>query len=189
MEADEDHVANQDLEGSHWQLCLVYVHDGLEGTSKRRKLKSVQHFGGLYYRNAEALCNEIWHYLDAHYDLESVKAIFVSGHGASWIRQHVEFIPGTVFVLDRFHVAKKIIPIWGDGMISMHLYGKQKNELIAKAYVTLSKKSPSDRWMTQVKTSIKQGKQLSHTIQANMPALGGRRTMLTRALRGLTNAV
>lgn len=31
IEAEEDHVANQDPEGSRWQPRLVYVHEGVKG--------------------------------------------------------------------------------------------------------------------------------------------------------------
>ncbi len=285
VEADEDHIPNQDSEGAHWQPRLVYVHEGLERTGKRRELKNVHYFGGLYYRDTEALCQEVWRYLDKHYDLESVKTIFVSGDGASWIRQLVEFIPGSVFVLDRFHTAKYIraaLGRWDDLHESLWRAVKQtdrqevrnvlreahkradtknKRETIEKTltylmqqwdgiqawskyadaivgcsaeghvshvYAARMSSRPmawtktgvdqmarlrvlqangesvrerflrgfqerklrlSDRWREQVQTSIKQGKQLYHAIQASMPALRGRRTTLTRALRGLANAV
>ena len=285
VEADEDHIPNQDPKGTHWQPRLVYVHEGLEGTGKRRELKNVHYFGGLYYRDTEALCYEVWRYLDAHYDLESVKAIFVSGDGASWIRQLVEFIPGSVFVLDRFHTAKQItsaVGSWDDlhellwraveqtdrqgvrnvlkeahkraetenkrktieetltylmrqwdgieawskyadaivgcsaeGHVS-HIYAarmssrpmawskagvdqmarlrvaKANGESVRERFLRGLKERKlrlSDRWREQIQTSLKQGRQLYQAIQANMPALRGRRTMLTRALRGLADAV
>lgn len=285
VEADEDHVPNQAPEGANWQPRLVYVHEGLAVTGKRRKLKNVRYFGGLYYRDTEALCHEVWRYLDAHYDLESTETIFISGDGASWIRQLVEFIPGSTFVLDRFHAAKNIMAAvgrWDDlnaslwqaidetdrrgvrkvlkeahkradtenkrktiektltylmrqwhgieawtkysdaivgcsaeGHIS-HVYAARMSsrpmgwskegvdrmarlrvlqanqECIRKRFLQGHREHkllPSDRWKEQIRASIKQGKLLSHAIQANLPALSGPRTMLTRALRGLSNVV
>lgn len=286
VEADEDHVANQDPQGKRWEPRLVYVHEGAMGTGKRRKLKNVRHFGGLYHRDTEALCQKVWDYLDAHYDLESVKVIFVSGDGASWIRQLVEFIPGSVFVLDRFHFSKKVraaIGRWDDlsarlyqaveqtdrqgvrsvlkeaheradtehkrktieetltylmrqwdgirawstyrdsivgcsaeGHIShvyaarmssrpmgwtksgvdrmarlraLHANGESIRERFLRGSQRQQQLRPSDRWVKQVERSLKQGKLLSHAIEANMPSLTGPSTFLTRALRGLINAV
>lgn len=285
VEADEDHVPNQDPQGSHWQPRLVYVHEGVEGTGKRQKLKNVHHFGGLFYRDTEALCNDVWRYLDAHYDLECVKTIFVSGDGASWIRQLVESIPGAVFVLDRFHAVKKMtaavgrwedlskslrqaveqadrekarsilkeahkradtehkrksiektltylmrqwdgIKAWSqyrraivgcsaEGHVS-HIYAARMSsrpmawtksgvDRMARLRVLQAnqanireqylrgreeqKRRPSDRWRKQLQASIKQGSQLGYVIHANIPAFSGPRSMFTRALRGLANAV
>ena len=36
IEADEDHIPNQDPKGARWQPRLVYVHDGVEGKGERR---------------------------------------------------------------------------------------------------------------------------------------------------------
>lgn len=137
VEADEDHVPNQDPEGARWQPRLLYIHEGLEGTGKRRKLKNVFYLGGLYHQDTESLCNAVWHYLDAHYDLEFVKTIFVSGDGVSWIRQLAEFVPGSVFVLDRFHVAKKITAALG-GWDDLHASFWQALLRHGPAMVTLS---------------------------------------------------
>lgn len=102
IQADEDHVANQD--GPRWQPRLVTVHEGVEGTPKRRRLKNPKRFGGLYPRGSnDQLYEAVWQYLDATYDLEHVEKILVSGDGASWIRGLCEYIPGSVFVLDRYH--------------------------------------------------------------------------------------
>lgn len=102
IQADEDHVANQD--GPRWQPRLVTVHEGVEGGPKRRRLINPWRFGGLYPRGStDQLYEAVWQYLDATYDLEHVKAILVSGDGASWIRGLCEYIPGSVFVLDRYH--------------------------------------------------------------------------------------
>lgn len=224
-------------------------------------------------------------YLDAHYDLECVKTIFVSGDGASWIRQLVESIPGAVFVLDRFHAVKKMtaavgrwedlskslrqaveqadrekarsilkeahkradtehkrksiektltylmrqwdgIKAWSqyrraivgcsaEGHVS-HIYAARMSsrpmawtksgvDRMARLRVLQAnqanireqylrgreeqKRRPSDRWRKQLQASIKQGSQLGYVIHANIPAFSGPRSMFTRALRGLANAV
>lgn len=51
-----------------------------------------------------------------------MNAVFVSGDGASWIRQLVEFMLSSVFVLDRFHAAKYItaaVGNWRDLYVSL----------------------------------------------------------------------
>lgn len=111
IEADEDHVANQD--GAAWQPRLVYVHEGVIEKAERRELVNPRYFGGLYIRELESLWNEVWHYLDETYELEEVAAILVSGDGASWIRQACEYIPGSVFVLDRYHTHKYVVAAAG----------------------------------------------------------------------------
>ncbi|HLS00552.1 MAG TPA: UPF0236 family protein, partial [Beutenbergiaceae bacterium] len=65
VDADEDHVANQD--GPRWQPRLVYVHEGVEQVPGRRRLKNARYFGGLYVRQTESLWQEVWRYLDARY--------------------------------------------------------------------------------------------------------------------------
>jgi Uncharacterised protein family (UPF0236). len=106
IQADEDHVGNQD--GPRWHPRLVTVHEGVEGPSWRKRLINAQHFGGLYSGRNEALWHEVWQYLEATYDLEHVAAILVSGDGAAWIRAGCEYIPGSVFVLDRYHASKYV---------------------------------------------------------------------------------
>ena len=285
IEADEDHVPNQEPEGSSWQPRLVYVHEGAEGPPGRRRLKNVFYFGGLYQGATETLCQEVWQYLDAHYDLEAGQTIFVSGDGASWIRRFVEFIPGSVYVLDRFHAAKKLraavgrwddlyrsiwkalervdrravrallkeayeradtdrkretiektltylmrqwdgIEAWskfGDAVVGCSAEGhvshvfaarmssrpmgwtkagvddmarlrvlQANGESIRDRYLRGRMQSsiqPSKRWRSELRAGIKAGQAIASTLQAGIPALHGRRTMLTRALQGLLNAV
>src|SRR5690606_26188959 len=49
-----------------------------------------------------------WGYLDRHYDLEHVAAMFIAIDGAGWIRKGCEYMPKSVFVLDRYHVHKQL---------------------------------------------------------------------------------
>lgn len=285
VEADEDHVPSQDREGARWQPRLVYVHEGAQEQAGERKLRNVFYFGGLYRGKTEALYEAVWRYLDAHYELEAVRTIFVSGDGAPWIRQLVEFIPGSVFVLDRFHAAKKLraavggwedlytsvwealergdrrtvrkllkeaakradkdnrrraieetltyfmrqwdgIEAWSkykdalvgrsaEGHVShvyaarmssrpmawseagvdcmAHLRVLQANgESIRDRYLQGHKqlhRRPAERWHEQLRRTITQGKKLVPMLEARLPVLHGRRTMLTRALRALIDAV
>lgn len=282
IEADEDHVANQNPKGPQWQPRLVYVHEGLDSSHSRPALKNVHHLGGLYRRSTRKLCEKVWRYCDTNYDLDAVKVIFVSGDGAAWIRQLAEYMPKSVFVLDKYHVSQYItgamgtwrdltnelwsailgadrqavrsvlkeghkraetdarrrriedahryfmrqwdgIQAWrthekvlvgcsAEGHVS-HIYSARmssrpmawtqqgvdqmaqirvmhanghciRDEFLKKHHPRSLR--PSERWMQDARQGIRTGQLISQQIRDNLPALRGRRSMLTRALRGLT---
>jgi len=124
IEADEDHVGNRS--GARWQPRLVTVHEGREGPAWRRRLVNKRQFGGLYLQRTEELWHEVWRYLDETYELEEVAAILVSGDGAGWIRAGCEYIPGSVFVLDRYHAGKYVTQAAGG---NQGLYGRMRRAL------------------------------------------------------------
>lgn len=105
LEADEDHVKVKGHRGV--QARLVYVHEGVEG-GPRRRLKNVKYFTTVS-KDAESFWLEICDYIEAHYDLESLEKIYLSGDGGSWIRVGQEYIPGVTFNLDKFHLSKSIL--------------------------------------------------------------------------------
>ena len=106
IEADEDHVSAQKERGRRHLAKLVYVHEGKkEVRAERMKLKHPHYFAGLYPDSAE-LWLEVLDYLDEYYELEATERIFILGDGASWIKQGLEIIPKSRFVLDRFHLEK-----------------------------------------------------------------------------------
>lgn len=106
VEADEDHVALQS--GKSIQPKLVYVHEGKKKISKDRyKLKNVKYFSGVY-ANSEQLWLEVADYIDSVYDTERIENIYLSGDGASWIKEGLSWIKGSVYVLDRFHLSKYV---------------------------------------------------------------------------------
>jgi len=104
IEADEDHVANQ--KGSCIEPKLIYVHEGRKHVSKKRyQLVNSRFFSGVY-RNSEDIWLEVANYLDEAYDLDKVEEIYISGDGARWIKEGMNWIPGSKYVLDRFHLAR-----------------------------------------------------------------------------------
>lgn len=106
IEADEDHVALQ--KGSNYQMKLIYVHEGLEKVGKNRnKLKNVRYFTGNHKNNEERWL-EIADYLEARYKLESVDNTYLSGDGAPWIKEGLNWILGSKYVLDKYHLSKSI---------------------------------------------------------------------------------
>ena len=134
IEADEDHISKQfnekkgDLEKSDSGFknnCLiakmVVVHEGLEPESiihegqedehksKRWKLKEPYYFCRVCSgKENDAFWDEIFGYLNSHYDIFKVKKIYLNADGGSWISAGAERINGVTYVLDEFHLQKYI---------------------------------------------------------------------------------
>jgi hypothetical protein len=105
IEMDEIH-ANLQKGGNKICPCAI-VHEGYEEDFvKRKKLKNIHYFASskLSY---EELWEVIFDYVDKKYDINSFKKIFVSGDGASGIKNYTNCFPNATFVLDPFHYIKK----------------------------------------------------------------------------------
>jgi hypothetical protein len=106
IEADEDHVALQD--GGHEEPKLVYVHEGKVKVGKDRyKLVNPRHFSGVY-ANSDDLWLEVADYIDEAYQIDSIEKIYLSGDGAHWIKNGLNWIKGSIYVLDRYHLSKYV---------------------------------------------------------------------------------
>ena len=116
VEADEDHVALQD--GTNTMVKLVYVHEGKEIRKGRNQLNNPHYFSGLY-KNTEELWLEVIDYIDEHYDLDNIETIYLAGDGASWIREGLNWLPCSRYVLDRYHLNKYVLRATG------HIPGKR----------------------------------------------------------------
>ncbi len=125
IEADEDHISLQyrdkkgDLRKSkrgnknnNAITKLIYVHEGIEPEaprSTRHRLINPHYFS----RTADGCSNEelwddVYRYLDAQYDLNKVKIIFLSSDGGEWIKSGMRRIQGVVHVLDRYHLEQHL---------------------------------------------------------------------------------
>lgn len=115
IEADEDHVALQKKkkDGDERRKTgismpkLVYLHEGIDtekSSVKRKVLKNVRYFGGDY--KSEDIWLKVAQYIEEQYIGESIETIYISGDGASWIRQGLQWIPKSRFVLDNHHMNK-----------------------------------------------------------------------------------
>lgn len=106
IEADEDHVALQT--GKCIEPKLIYVHEGRELISKDRyRLKNIRVFSGVY-SSSEDIWLEVADYIDQAYDMDKIEKIYLSGDGASWIKQGIGWINKSEYVLDRFHLSKYV---------------------------------------------------------------------------------
>ena len=114
IEADEDHISLQfnhqkgDLERSEngrKNNCviskLVYVHEGLkpesiinEGTEEERNAKRWELINPHYFcricsgKGNDLFWDEIFNWINQHYDLFKVKKIYLNADGGSWIKAH-----------------------------------------------------------------------------------------------------
>lgn len=118
IEADEDHVANQDREGkessTNFEQKLVYVHEGRRRVGEgRHELINTRYFTFPSKIHSTAIWSSVWNYIQQAYEIEDIEHIFVSGDGASWIQAGVDYLPASHFVLDRFHIQKAIVQAAG----------------------------------------------------------------------------
>ena len=119
IDADEDHVALQYLEkkgdiqkGQNHTIMPkdVYVYEGVEEVGGKKRLLGVTHFGGVREgKENRELWKEVSDYIEASYDTEALKKVFLSGDGAQWIKSGVQEIPKARFILDRYHMHQYIV--------------------------------------------------------------------------------
>lgn len=105
IEADEDHVSER---GNKIGMPkLIYVHEGNYTKGKRNILKNV-HYIGCLGKNSEELWLEVAEYIDKKYDVEGIEKVYIGGDGARWIKEGLNWVKNSKFVLDRFHLLKYI---------------------------------------------------------------------------------
>ena len=119
VDADEDHVALQYIEnkgdirrGQNNTVMPkdVYVYEGVETVGGKNHLIGVMHFGGVRDGDEnKELWKEVSEYIEASYDTEALKTVFLSGDGAPWIRAGVDVLPKAKFILDRYHMYRYIV--------------------------------------------------------------------------------
>ena len=95
----------------------MYVYEGIEAEgpkSKRNKLIKPRYFSGVYDGTDNAkLWDEVYEYLDSHYDLEKVKKIYLNADGGAWMQSGKKRMAGITSVLDEFHLQKYLLKMTG----------------------------------------------------------------------------
>ena len=104
VDADEDHVKLQT--GDSRIVPLVSVYEGIEKNGSRGTCKNVFHCSE-FGKKSEQFWEEILTEMERRYDLTDTK-IYLHGDGAPWIKTGLEWLPNSVFVLDRYHVNKAL---------------------------------------------------------------------------------
>ena len=111
VEADEDHVALQD--GRNVQIKLVYIHEGIDTSQKRHRLKNPRYLTWPLRGNTDDLWEHVVDYIVKQYDLDSLQKVFLSGDGAKWIAKGQEWLPHCIPIMDGFHVGKRLVRMAG----------------------------------------------------------------------------
>lgn len=164
VEADEDHIALQfhkkkgDIkrwkgQGDNGQIIkLVYVHEGYEERdTKRKKLKEVMYFGGLYSgKENEKLWEEVKEYIEERYDKEALERIYFQSDGGSWMKKGIELLGGR-FVLDGFHIKKYVKRL-------VRGCGEEEAEEKVRKYVERGEKKKLEEWVKEKEKCLEEKK-------------------------------
>lgn len=134
IDADEDHLSEQHGRGSAGRngkfiSKLLYVYDGKSAEcAGRNRIEGIHYVGGLYPDSdgTREMWEQAWDYISRNYDTGKLRKVYVCGDGAGWIRACTEWLPGSEFVLDRFHLMKHIYGATGWMCDSM---GEARSEL------------------------------------------------------------
>ena len=112
IEMDEIHANLQDKKTNekaknHVCPCAI-VHEGhVDEYSKRKILKNARHFASATI-NYRGLWDVIYDYVDKRYDIDKIKFLFVSGDGASGIKDYKDVFPNAIYVFDKFHYRRDL---------------------------------------------------------------------------------
>ena len=110
IDADEDHTSLQN--GKTQIIPLVTVYEGIEtigrGKRARRRCIKTSHHSSCRYE--ENFWMDVYNKISSRYDLRGTK-IYLHGDGALWIKEGLEYLPNSTFVLDCYHrnKAKKML--------------------------------------------------------------------------------
>ena len=104
IDADEAHVTM--VGGDKSTVPLISVYEGIEYKGKRGYCKNVFHISE-YGKAPEDLWIQVLNEVMARYDIEDT-TIYIHGDGAKWIKTGLEWFPGAIYVLDKYHKNKAI---------------------------------------------------------------------------------
>ena len=94
---------------------LIYVYEGIEPEapkSKRNRLIRPHYFCRGEGDNGE-LWDEVYAYIEAHYDIDKIKQIYLNSDGGAWIKAGYKRIDGIEYMLDEFHLSKYLLKMTG----------------------------------------------------------------------------
>jgi hypothetical protein len=103
--ADEDHMHMKN--GGSAIVPLVTVTEGIDTTERRHKTINPVHFEGYGIDNDEFF-EGISSFLGRKYRMEEVETIYVHGDGGRWIQAAKDWLPNVRFVMDGFHLEKRL---------------------------------------------------------------------------------
>jgi hypothetical protein len=103
--ADEDHVHMKS--GRNAIVPLITITEGIDTTSNRHKTINPTHFGG-FGVDIQSLFENVSSFLNERYDMEKVERVYMHADGAQWIQGIFEWLPNVTFVMDGFHLEKRL---------------------------------------------------------------------------------
>ena len=93
---------------------MIYVFEGIEPEapkSKRNRLINPHYFCRGEAQDNKELWKEVFAYIEATYDTEKIKRIYINSDGGNWIRNGYRGLSDVTFVLDEFHLRKYIFKL------------------------------------------------------------------------------
>lgn len=119
IEADEDHVAEQHgrwkpkEENGSFISKLAYVYEYKQATKKckaRKELVNTFYFGGVYSGadGVEKFWSNVQSFIEMNYNSDDLTKVYISGDGATWIKQGAIYLNKALFCADKFHMMKYI---------------------------------------------------------------------------------
>ena len=103
--ADEDHAHLKN--GRTAIVPLVTVTEGIDASQKRHQTIRAVHFEGYGVEN-ERFFENISSFLNEKYRMEQVETVYVHADGGTWIRAVQDWLPNVQFVMDGFHLEKRL---------------------------------------------------------------------------------
>ena len=162
VEADEDHIALQqkekkgDIKRYKWLayngniVKLAYLHEGYEEKGegpKRKELKNVVYFGGLYRgKDNEKLWGEVKEYIEKQYERDGIEKIYFQSDGGGWMKKGIEVLDAE-FVLDEFHIRKYIRKMARQGVSTEE--GREEAEKNLLEWIKKGNRKKLEEWAAQ----------------------------------------
>ena len=124
IDADEDHYHLQfkenkgDIETNEFgrrlngaMTKMVYVYEGIEPEapkSRQNRLINNHYFLRGDDQSSKEMWSEIFEYIDATYNVDKIKRIYINSDGGQWIKSGYRGLADITFVLDEFHLSKYV---------------------------------------------------------------------------------
>jgi len=166
IEMDEIHANLQSKKKKKQNKVVpaAIVHEGhKEHFVKRKELLNPHHLASATL-NYEQLWKHVYNYCDLKYELDKVDYLFISGDGASGIKNFDFVFPKAIFVLDKFHYRKKLNYIFKkESIITGIADGYLRNKMIKEFRVLV--KVQIDKYPHQRKYLIKTQNYLIRNIE------------------------
>ena len=125
IDADEDHyhLQFQQKKGDlvineNGRKCngainkIIYVFEDIvpeAPKSKRNKLVNAHYFCRGIEQDNKELWEEVFDYIEATYDTDNIKRIYINSDGGNWIKTGHYGIANTMFILDEFHLSQSFM--------------------------------------------------------------------------------